>query len=245
MTPNLPPANARGALPLGRRELEALRVFSTPAVCDAIAELAPERRASGFTTGRLFAARPGLAPMVGYACTATVRSAAPAGPEPEAADLRGWLEAIGQGRKPVILALQELDGRDARACCGAALAHMLAALGCVGLLTDGALCGLPRLPEGFQALAGGVRPAGGWPCCLSAGGRVTVAGLRIAEGDILHADASGAVLVPPDLVRAIPDHIAHMRDRDAGLLAECRRPGVEFDRLKAVLVGRRQTRWCP
>lgn len=245
MTPNLPPANARGAVPLGRRELEALRAFSTPAVCDAVAELAPERRASGFTTGHLFAARPGLAPMVGYVRTATVRSGAPAGPEPEAADLLGWLEAIGQGRTPVILALQELDGRDARACCGAVLAHLLAAIGCVGLLTDGALCGLPRLPEGFQALAAGVRPAGGWPRGLSAAGRITVAGLRIADGDILHADASGAVLVPPELVRAIPDHIAQMRDRDAALLAECRRPGVEFDRLKAVLVGRRQTRWCP
>jgi regulator of RNase E activity RraA len=244
LTPKLPPENARGSVPLGRRDLAALRAFSTPAVCDAIAELAPEYRACGFTSGSLQAMRSGLPPIVGYACTAAVRTAAVPPPDMDIETLT-WIEHLSESAMPAIAVVQDLDGRHSRgACWDGLLAAMHVALGCVGLVTDGTIRGLGGFPGGFQVLAAGMRPSAAWPHYVEIGGQVAIAGLTVTRGDILHADASGAVVVPAELVRDIPDAIGHIRAHDAEILAACRAPGVSFETIKPLLLGHRQTRWC-
>ncbi len=249
MTPRLPPDNARGAVPLGRRDLEALRAFSTATVCDAIAELAPERRGLGFTTDPLVAARPTLPPIAGYARVAAIRTAAPSGlpAAEETARTREWLDHVAHGPRPAIIVLQDLDGprHGHGACWDGVLATIHAALGCVGVLTDGAVRDMDLMPEGFQALAAAVKPSRGWLHWVRIGGTVNLAGMEVADDDVLHADASGAVVVPSELVREVPGSAARLRAQDAELLAACRRPGVEFADIKAALLGRRPSRWCP
>ena len=247
MTPRLPPENARGDVPLGRREITALRAFSTAALCDAIAELAPERRGFGFTTEPLIALRPDLPPVIGYACTATIRTAGP--PEDAAAASAGriaWMEHVARGAKPTVAVVQDVDGNNrARAAFwGEVLAAMHAALGCEGLVTDGAVRDMRRSPPGFAVLAGGARPSHGWAHWVSFGGTVNVAGLTVTDGRTVPVHRTAAVLVPADLVREIPDAVEHARAHNAELLDVCRRPGPGFAALKPLLLGQRQTRWC-
>ena len=247
MTPKLPPDNARGPVPLGRRDLAALRAFSTPAICDAIAELAPERRGYGFTTERLIAIRPELAPTIGYACTATVRTSGQAASSLlDDEGFLAWLDHVSRSRKPAVAVIQDADAaRPGRAACwGASLAALHAALGCEGLVTDGAIRQAALLPADFQVLAGGVRPSGGGLRFMSAGGTVNVAGLAVTDGDLLHADRHGVVVIPEDLVREIPRVIEHSRAHDREILAACRSPGIDFAMLRSLLIGQRQTRWC-
>jgi hypothetical protein len=58
-------------------DLEALRAFDTPTICNALELVAPARRAVGFTRRPLFAAFPEMKPVVAFARTAIIRSREP------------------------------------------------------------------------------------------------------------------------------------------------------------------------
>ena len=59
-------------------DLDALRAFDTPTICNALEIVAPERRALGFTTESLISAvRRSSKPMVGYARTCLYRAMLP------------------------------------------------------------------------------------------------------------------------------------------------------------------------
>src|ERR1700757_1353119 len=58
-------------------DLEALREFDTPTICNALELVTPARRAIGFTRRPLVAAFPQLKPVVAFARTAIIRSREP------------------------------------------------------------------------------------------------------------------------------------------------------------------------
>ena len=49
-----------------RADLDALRQWDTPTICNGLELVVPDRRAIGFTTVPLAAARANLPPMVGW-----------------------------------------------------------------------------------------------------------------------------------------------------------------------------------
>src|SRR5262245_51391047 len=63
------------AVPAG--DLDLLRRFDTPTVCNVVELFDLRPRTAGYMDGRIKACYPKLPPMVGYAATATFRSAAP------------------------------------------------------------------------------------------------------------------------------------------------------------------------
>ena len=58
-------------------DLEALKAFDTPTICNALELVVPARRATGFTRRPLIAAFPNLRPVVAFARTAIIRSREP------------------------------------------------------------------------------------------------------------------------------------------------------------------------
>src|SRR5215207_2454522 len=58
-------------------DLALLRKYDTPTVCNVIELFDVRPRTAGYMDGRIRAYYPKLPPMVGYASTATFRSAAP------------------------------------------------------------------------------------------------------------------------------------------------------------------------
>jgi regulator of RNase E activity RraA len=237
MTPRLPPDNARGSVGISRRDIEALTHLSTPRVCDALEHAAPERRAAGHTTRALDCAHPALAPVAGPARTALVSTAAPC---PDAAARHAaWLQHLASGPKPAILVWQDIDGPDAiGACWDATAAVAYGALGCVGLVTDGALRGGYAAPAGLQVLHCGHRPAGGWLHIVAFGCEVSVAGMTVRDGDIVHADRHGAVVVPEGALHDLPEVARGLHQRDADLIAACTAPGAGIEGLRPLLTRR-------
>lgn len=59
-------------------------------------------------------------------------------------------------------------------------------------------------------------------------------GLRVRAGDILHADRHGAVVVPPERVRAVPAAAREIAAREARILEVARAPGCTAEKLVAV-----------
>ena len=58
-------------------DLELLRSYDTPTICNVIELFAIRPRHTGYLDDRIRACFPEMPPMVGFACTATFRSAAP------------------------------------------------------------------------------------------------------------------------------------------------------------------------
>jgi hypothetical protein len=59
-------------------DLEALKTFDTPTICNALELVVPARRATGFTRRPLIAAFPEMKPVVAFARTAIIRTRAAA-----------------------------------------------------------------------------------------------------------------------------------------------------------------------
>jgi regulator of RNase E activity RraA len=63
---------------------------------------------------------------------------------------------------------------------------------------------------------------------------VTVFGMTVQDGDVIHADRHGAVLVPIAHARSIARAANDVAAREARILAVARAPGCTAERLIAV-----------
>ena len=214
----------------------ALAALDTPTVCNALEALVPERRGHGFTVSPLVCARPNLPPMVGYARTAAICAAHPSDLKGSAArELQdGYYAYVHAGPKPAIMVIQDLDGplRGYGSWWGEVNSNVHKGLGCLGVITDGSVRDLPDIAEGFQMLADRVGPSHAFVHPVTFGQPVTVAGMRVADGDLVHADQHGAVVIPWNVAERIPAAAADIARREKIIIDAAREPGFDMERLR-------------
>jgi regulator of RNase E activity RraA len=224
--------------PLSDADLQALRAWDTPTLCNALELVTPQRRGYGFTTAPLVCAFPALKPIVGYARTATIRASHP-NPRPAAeakAQRFAYFDYVTGGPAPRIMVLQDLDPSPGfGAYWGEVQTNIHKALGCLGCVTNGSIRDLDAAAEGFQLLAGCVGPSHGWVHLVEFGQPVNVAGMTVASGDIVHADRHGAVVIPAEAAREIPKAVALIARREAVIIKTAQSPGFTVDKLKAAI----------
>ncbi|MFO1195973.1 MAG: RraA family protein [Burkholderiaceae bacterium] len=224
---------------LSARELKALKAFDTPTICNALEVVAPKRRLYGYTTEPLRCVYPDLEPIVGYARTGTIRATQPSGRDPDAdRDVRvGWYRYVDEGPKPSIVVLQDLDGARAGYGCfwGEVNSHVHRGLGALGVVTNGSIRDVPMNARGFQMLAGSVMPSHAHVHVVSIGGDVTVAGMAVSSGDLVHADQHGAVVIPHDVAREIAGAAKLLARREAVIIGASRRKGFDWRVLQDAL----------
>lgn len=219
-------------------DLEALRRFDTPTICNALELVVPERRALGFTTEPLVCVDPNLPPMVGFARTATIRAVAP--PTLDAAAQRAarlaYYDYVAAGRGPQIVVIQDLDPRPGfGAFWGEVNSAIHKGLGCLGVVTNGSVRDLPDLAPGFQVLAGEVGPSHAHVHVVDQGGQVNVCGMTVASGDLIHADRHGAVVVPAEAAPKLPAAAALIARREKVILDACKAPGFDIAALRKAM----------
>jgi regulator of RNase E activity RraA len=222
---------------LSLAELDALTSFDTPTICNALELLAPETRGRGYTTQPFVCGFPQMKPIIGYARTAVIRSAEPGGMSPsEKNALRNeYYRSIDTGPKPSIIVIQDEDDNPGTgAFWGEVQSAIHVGLGARGLITDGSVRDLDQWAPGFQFLAGRVSASHAYATPVRVGGEVKVFGQRVRPGDLIHADRHGAVIVPPALVRALPDAAREIAAREARILAVARGPGCTAEKLIGV-----------
>ena len=134
-------------------DLEALRAFDTPTICNALELVAPTRRATGFIRRPLVAPFPELKPVVAFARTAIIRSREPhPRGRDEAKEVRlGYYAHIAAEPLPSIAVIQDIDVPDYGfgAFWGEVQTNVHKGLGCVGVVTDGSVRDLDVMAEGF------------------------------------------------------------------------------------------------
>ncbi len=216
-----------------RRELQTL---DTPTVCNALEVLVPNRRGHGFTTEPLVCVRPSLPPLVGLARTAAIRAAHPddlaASTARELSD--AYYAYIDAGPKPSIVVMHDMDQqRGHGSFWGEVNSAIHKGLGALGLITDGGVRDLPDLAEGFQVLASRVIPSHAYVHVVDFGRPVQVAGMRVRDGDLIHADQHGAVVIPHDVAAKVKQTATLLQARERVIIEAARTPGFTFEKLKA------------
>jgi regulator of RNase E activity RraA len=218
-------------------ELAALVQFDTPTICNALEVVMPETRTGGYTVRPLVCGFPDMAPVVGYARTATIRAVHPLPGTP--ADTRKLRDAyyrfVDAGPKPALIVIEDLDGEQAGfgAMWGEVQSAIHRGMGAVGLVTNGSIRDLPQWAPDFQVLAGSIGPSHAFSHVEAFGLPVTVAGMPVRTGDLVHADRHGAVVIPLAAVRDLPDAARKVAAREAKILAVARAAGCTADKLIA------------
>jgi regulator of RNase E activity RraA len=221
------------------RQFEFLRSIDTPTVCNLIEMVAPERRGFGYTVQHLHCPFPDLPPMVGFAKTATIRAK-------DAVALGGYmqkrldyLDYVAAEPRPSIVILEDLDHGTIGygAFWGEVQTNVHKALGCLGTITNGSIRDIPAIAEGFQMLAGSIVPSHAYVHVVEHNVDVTIHGMAVKSGDLVHADRHGAVIVPMDKIDAMQSAAGGLAAREAKIIAVARSKGVTVEQIKVAMQG--------
>src|SRR3984893_13181570 len=217
-------------------DLEALRAFDTPTICNALELVVPARRAIGFTRRPLFAAFPEMKPVVAFARTAIIRSREPhPRSRGEAKEVRlGYYQHIADEPLPSIAVIQDIDAPDTGfgAFWGEVQTHVHKGLGCAGVITDGTVRDLDAMAPNFIVLAGSIMPSHAHVHLVDFGGTVSVFGMVVSANDVIHCDRHGAVVVPYDVVDKLPAAVDLLSRLENVVIEASKRPGFSIEDLR-------------
>jgi regulator of RNase E activity RraA len=221
---------------LTQEELDALRQFDTCMVANAIESFHVRLCNTGFADARVHCMFPDAPPMVGYAATARLRSGEPpiVGTFRDRADF--W-NSILEVPAPRILVLEDIDDPPGRgAFVGDVHAAILKALGCVGCLTNGAVRELPSVRKmGIELFAGSVAVSHAYAHIFDYGVKVTVGGMDVRPGDLLHGDRHGVLTVPPAIATEVPKAAEGLRRAEQTIIDFCRSRDFSVAKLSDVM----------
>ncbi len=194
-------------------DLRLLRQFDTPTICNVVELYDVRPRTAGYMDRRIQACYPKLPPMVGYASTATFRSAAPPAAGNVYSGLVEQLSAFTELPGPPVVVFQDLDSPVASATFGEVMCTTFKTFGAAGLITSGAARDLDQVEVlAFPCFADGVISAHGYCHIPQIHVPVHVGGVMIHPGDLLHGDRNGVTTIPNELAAAVaaacPEYMA-------------------------------------
>jgi regulator of RNase E activity RraA len=225
--------------------LTLLRSVDTPTVCNGIETAQGRRGFAAFTRGTMLCSAPTEPAIVGYACTARLTALAP--PKEDPATIRArrmdYYRMMAEAPRPSVAVIEDVDFPG---CVGAFWGEVNTAvhkgLGMSGALTNGSMRDLGDLAPGFPVVAGSIGPSHAFVHVLDMATPVTIFGLTVMPGDLVHADRHGAVVIPADVIPHLADAIERMRQIEALVLEPARRPGFDFAVLEAAWTAVEQAR---
>jgi|SRR5579862_8373782 len=218
-------------------ELDALRQFDTCMVANAVETFNVRLHNTGFTNASIRCMFEDAPPLVGYAATARLRSGEPPMVGGTFRDRGDFWNNILQIPAPRILVLEDKDNPPGRgAFVGDMHSAILKALGCVGYVTNGAVRELPAVRAiGIQLFAGNVAVSHAYAHIFDIGAAITVGGMEVRPGDLLHGDRHGVLTIPPEIAAAIPAVAAEMKRAERTVIDFCRSSAFSVAKLGDVM----------
>ncbi len=200
--------------------LNKLRGFSTPTVANIVATY-PENphclrlydpwKGHWYTDQSVRCMFPEMGRRIGYAVTLTYSVPDPTHPELPALSFLDLIDALDKAHKPIIIACRQDYPTwilDKAGLFGGHFTSLLKACGVVGVVTNGPSRDVDEMrPLGIQYIMSGVTVGHGEFVLRAVNTEVSVAGMDVAPGDIIHMDEHGAVRFPATALKDVCDHI--------------------------------------
>lgn len=207
-----------------REMLEELKNFDTPSITNVVATYPTHPLCLGlynpwtenwYTDQSIRCMYPELGRRVGRAVTCVYGL-----PDPNFSRLSFMdvVDALDASGKPTILVFQqkfppEIEGKVGLA--GGNMTSAMKAVGCVGAISNGPSRDLDEIrPMGFQYMLSGVTPGHGNMGIHAINVPVTVAGMDVAPGDIIHMDENGACKFPADKLETVLDNVRELQKEE-------------------------------
>ncbi|MEX0308809.1 MAG: RraA family protein [Tateyamaria sp.] len=209
-----------------------LRQVDTPTVCNAIEVVEGKRGFDRFTRGTVHCSAPDEGAIVGYARTAKIAAVDPPSEPPDVIRARrmAYYRHMAAGSRPAIAVVEDLDGAQAvGAFWGEINTTVHKGFGLSGALTNGVMRDLGDLPAGFPVIAGSVGPSHAHVHVREIATPVCVFGLDIKDGDLVHADRHGALVIPPDYLGELGLAIEKLMQTEQIVLSAARAEAFDFD----------------
>jgi len=190
--------------------VDALRRVDTPTLANAIDTLAVRSRASGFCSREMRQLIPELGTLCGYAVTVQAIAMTPDTVLDRGEAVDRYLEvcaALAASPSPAVVVFQETGPfPEYSVHLGEVLATLFRRFGATGVVSNGAVRDLAQIRTlGFHAFAPGTVASRANLAVLRVQTPVTVCGLTVHPGDLLHGDENGLITVPAEGRERLPE----------------------------------------
>ena len=214
--------------------LALLQRVDTPTVCNAIEVAQGKRGFNSFTKGTMQCSAPDGPPMVGFARTAKIagREAPTEAPDVIRARRLDYFRSMAAGPRPAIAVLEDVDyPHCVSAWWGEVHTNVHKGLGLNGALTNGVMRDLGDLADEFPVVAGSIGPSHAFVHVRELGTPVTVMGMTVNQGDLVHADRHGGLVIPTEVIPTLKAAIEKMWAGEQMILGPAKEPDFDLDKL--------------
>ncbi|MCL0028561.1 RraA family protein [Dehalococcoidia bacterium] len=200
-------------MPSEREMLEELRQFDTPSITNVVATYPNNSLCLGlynpwtenwYTDQTVRCMYPELGRTVGYAVTCVYGLPDPGYSRGSFLDV---LDAMGASKQPTVAVIQQKfppELANKAGLVGGNMATAMKAVGCGGLISNGPSRDLDEIrPLKFQYMLSGITPGHGEMAVQAVNVPVSVAGMDVSPGEIIHMDENGACKFPADKLEAV------------------------------------------
>ncbi len=218
---------------IGPETLAKLRQIDTPTVCNLIELFNVRPRNLGYMDARIVPAFPEMPPVVGFAATATFRSAAPPRRGDAYSSTADQVERFGELSGPPVVVFLDVDNPPAAASFGEVMCTTYKAFGAVGLITSGAGRDLQQVRAiDFPVFTNGTICAHGYTHIPQIMVPVHVGGIVVSPDDLLHGDCNGVTTIPHEIAAELAALADDFYAAEAIVLAAMREPDPTPKRLR-------------
>ena len=218
---------------LSEEELNYLRTIDSPTVANAIEMFDLRPRTEGYMTPDIKALFHDLGPAVGYAVTAKISAKKPS---KEPIPRSEFLDYVLSLPSPRIVVMEDIDDPALGAFWGEVQSNVFTAVGCIGCVTNGSVRDLKEARDlNFKFVSKEVSVSHGYVHLIEFGGPVTVGGLTVTPGQLIHADQHGVVEVPIQAAKEMKSAVDSVLAKEKITIEFCQSENFTVEGLKKLV----------
>ncbi len=220
---------------IGPATLEELRQLDSCSVANAIEKFGVRLRNSGFADSTVRCIFEDFPPLVGYAATVRVRTADPPMDGDSYYYRLDWLDHLLSIPAPRVLVVEDMDPHPGLGSfVGDVHANILRVLGCVGLVTNGAVRNIEAVRAiKFQMFARNLSVSHAFAHVFDFGGNVQIGHMAVRPGDLLHGDLHGVQTIPIEIAPKVPAVVQRMSGEEREIIELCKSGAFTLEKLRS------------